>query len=489
MYPLADSATQNLALSAIRQSHGFAARVEVWETIRTRTLNIPTDPGYIDTTYPGSHNVFGYQPVVVDGVPLKLPILSGDITVDMSSRIRRTLSMTTPNSDDVWNALAPYGVELRVFYSIKMTNARTIDVPVGVFVVDAQSVDYGPAGVMTITANDRWTHVQRADFEQVKQTSGNAVASIIDLVLEAFTSDTSDVLTPMFSIVNGDTGQTVSGEDWSANQASALGVLKTYGTWKFHAPSALWTSNRDDAIYQLSKAASVDVFFDPNGELTIRTFPTLVAGTHPVWRVDAGASGIQLSAQRTRDRSKTFNVICVRPSSSGGTAPFPLVVVEDRDPQSPTFAGGPFGRVVYQYSNSLILTAKQATAAGQILLDRYRALAAQLTLTSIVNPMLDAGDCIGAILPRKRGLSLQVERHIVESLTVPLTADGTQSITTRSTRPADEDDGGLWLATNMTWANVWDATATPPTGDEATWGNVLTDFATWGALLVDARNP
>jgi len=396
------------------------------------------------------------------------------VTVDLGSRVRRTLSMTTPASDAMWAGLTPGGVELKVSYGIRLAARATepvrapggtspiIWIPLGVFIIDSTSIDYGPSGTMSITAPDRWARVQRADFEQVKQTSGNAVNSMVDLVYRAFTP-------------NGEPAPTLTNPPFN--------VIKQ-GTFRFNAPTSLWTSNRDDAIHQLCMAATVDVFFDPVGNLVVRPKPVL-AGAQPIWSVNTGMTGVQLSAARTRDRQKTFNVICVRPSSTDGTSPFALVTVEDRDPKSPTYARGIFGRSVFQYSNPLVRSANQASHVAVTLLDRYRALAAQLSMTSVVNPALDAGDCIGAVLPRKRGLSPAFERHLIESLTVPLTVEGTQSIQTRSTRPDDEDDGGLSSSSSYTWGNVYDTTV--GTGDEASWTVVTTDFSTWNDLVMDWR--
>src|SRR5664279_1611712 len=189
MYPLPDA-----AFRAIRQSHGFAVKVDVWGLV----LDAPGDPGYRDANNKTYHYA---QTLGRNGKPRSGPVIDGEVTVDMSSRIRRTLSMSTVATDEMWNALTPYGVELRVQYGIRLSTGYIQWCPVGVFGVDVTNISYGPEGTISITAPDRWVHVQRSDFENVRQTSGNAVRSIIDLVLEAFTPDGTTTIVPPFNIV------------------------------------------------------------------------------------------------------------------------------------------------------------------------------------------------------------------------------------------------------------------------------------------------
>jgi hypothetical protein len=163
-----------------------------------------------------------------------------------------------------------------------------------------------------------------------------------------------------------------------------------------------------------------------------------------VWTIDASSSGVLLDADRTRSRQRTYNVVVVSGADLGGDAPFPPVSVEDDSPGSPTYVGGDFGRVPFFQTSSLITSPAQATKAGRATLRRVSGLAASLDLTSVVNPALEVGDVIEVLLPDRHGDGRKIERHLVDSLTVPLTTDGTQPITTRSTRPeGDVPDEGV----------------------------------------------
>jgi hypothetical protein len=127
--------------------------------------------------------------------------------------------------------------------------------------------------------------------------------------------------------------------------------------------------------------------------------------------------------------------VVVTPADTDGTAPFAPVAVADTDTASPTYAAGVFGRVPYFYASPLITTTAQATLAGKSILRRVTGMAAGLDVTSVVNPALEPGDVIEVLLPARVGDVPKVERHLIDTLTIPLTNDGTQALQTRSSRP------------------------------------------------------
>jgi hypothetical protein len=56
------------------------------------------------------------------------------------------------------------------------------------------------------------------------------------------------------------------------------------------------------------------------------------------------------------------------------------VVVADTDPTSRTYVGGPFGRVPYRYTSPAMTTSAQALVAAKALLNRVKAVNAQLNV-------------------------------------------------------------------------------------------------------------
>lgn len=335
--------------------------------------------------------------VQVGGV---LNVLDGSVTAEASpAGPRRTLSVEFAPAKGLWDALAPTGTKLLAYRGVRYVNGNVEQVQVGEFYIDEQSLDYGPGGGLSCTAPDLWARVQRARFETPRTTSGLALDNAVTLTLEA----------------TGGTTATLAG-DFTATSRKAI-----------------WERDREEAISALAHAAGAWVYIEVDGNISTRAVPSL--SQPAVWTIDASASGVLLDASRSRSRQRTYNVVVVSAEQTDGTAPFTPVTVEDSDSASPTYTGGPFGRVPFFYSSPLITTSAQATKVGKSILRRVTGLAAQVELTNIVNPALEVGDVLHVLLPGRDGDVPVVESHLIDALTTPLTPGGTQTIRTRSTRP------------------------------------------------------
>lgn len=330
-----------------------------------------------------------------------LDVLGGDVSngAGFTSPPRRTLNLEVAPSKGLWDTLAPAGTTLRAFRGVRYIDGTVERVALGVFDIDEQSMSYGPSGTLSITAPDVWVRVQRARFEKPR------------LLWRSGALETA--------------------VEW-AREAIALGVGATYESTARTKPT-VFTRDREQAIGELATAAGAWVYTDPQGRVTARPVPYL-SGT-PVWTVDASSSGVLLDATRTRSRQRTYNVVVVpSPALDGAVLPA-LVVVEDTDSASPTWVGGPFGRVPFFRPIGILESRTEMVAAANALLRRVKGLAAELDITAAVNPALEPGDVIQVVLPARAGNPRKVERHLVDAVNVPLTAGGTQSIRTRSSRP------------------------------------------------------
>lgn len=348
----------------------------------------------------GAHEVSTRVDVYLNGALVlgNLPFTDGDVQVNSGTGVRRTLNLSVPDIS-LWDVLSPIGTELRVYRGVRFPGVAAPElVPLGIFVIDSQTLSLGPGGTISITAPDRWAKIQRAKFENPQSSvkGSQIVDEIARIALLAL---------PGISV--------------TATSTSTATVVT----------SVVWDQDRDTAITGMAASIGAEVYFDWTGNLLIRDAPLLAAAVIP-WRIDEGTTGVLLGGDRSRSREKTYNVVVVSAANVDGLAPFATQYVADTDPTSPTYIGGSMGRVPYFYSSPLISTTAQALAAGRTILNRAKGLEAQLNVEAAVNPALDRGDVFHAILPN--GV---VERHICDSFNVPLTEDGTQTITTRSSRP------------------------------------------------------
>lgn len=408
-------------LDAIRAGGGrWYGYVEAW--FAGEQLRIPDVEGRAVATPVSGFGVqpFGVSPfggsVTYSFEQGVLPLIDGAVTVDGSTPgVRRVLNATFAPAPGLWDLLAPVGTELRAFTAIRFPDGTVETVPQGVFDVDVQSISYGADGKLVITAPDRWVRVQRARFLTPRQLGGDHFQrQIADLIEEVVPGVAVSDDTPLGGVI----------------------------------PPQTEDRDRAGFIEKVATAGSLDVYFDRTGVPVIRAAPAL--STAPVWDVDAGDKGVLLSADRERNRQKTYNIVVVNGTRNDGASPFPTQYVWDNDPNSSTFAGpgtgadsvppapldaGPFGQRPFFYSSPLLEDAAQAQSAGASILNRVSGLAAQLTLSAVANPALDDGDTIRVTLPRERRDRLRpVERHITDRFTVPLVPHrNPQQIYTRST--------------------------------------------------------
>lgn len=400
----------------------------------------PVSPQYLEALrFP--HKAYGYAEAYYNGALLtftdekgftatRLPLRqdgTNEVQVDGSTPgVRRTLNLTLAPLPGLWDLLAPIGTQIRAYTVLEYTHGVAETVPQGVFDIDVQRIGYAANGDLKITAPDLWTRILAAKFLTPRAaTSGlSHRVHIANLMLEAL--------------------------------PAGMAVTDT-ATSTAQVPPQVWENDRSKAILDLAKAAALDVGFDRAGAPFVRDVPVL--SPNVVWTVDAGASGVMYSADRERNRQKTFNIIKVSsPANSAGGDLFDPVYVWDNVVASPTYAGpgigwgsapplttdaGPFGHRPAFYSSPLVTTSLQALAAGQSILSKVVALNAQLDVDASPNYALDDGDTISVVLPKERyDIPRPVERHIVDKFNVPLIPSKTsQHIGARST-VADIDESG-----------------------------------------------
>lgn len=331
-----------------------------------------------------------------------LPIESGSVAVDASSAVRRQLDVTigdptlAPAAGDVGALLAPYGNELYVRSGMAYPDGTIEWVPLGWFRINEAQAAFGVEGVK-VTAADRSVRIADAKFQTpfASNTALTIPAQIAALMTSVFACTVTD-LTGVGTVV----------------------------------PRLVAESDRWALCDDLAKGIGAEVFFDANGVAIIRATPQI--GTSVAWYVDTGPQGVMISGSRETSRSSTYNVVIVQAEPVDGTAPI-RYVANDTDPASPTYYLGGFGQVPYALTSASITTSAQAQVAATALLARTKGLTRSVSLTSVPNYALEAGDVIQVVFTDGT-----YERHIIDSLTFPLTPNESMPISTRSTDPTKE---------------------------------------------------
>jgi hypothetical protein len=344
---------------AVTESHRIATRVDVWQD-----------------------GELVYEDVRV---------VSGSVTVDGSSQIRRTCEMDLILPDLPTSLMAPgmpNGSEVAVYRGITFSEGDTEWVPLGVFRVDTVRLSR-PGQKFQLRGSDRGIMLQDDRFLSPTNSRGATVKEELAFLV----NDSVDGL----EIVDNTT--------------------KDLAMWP-----VTWDRERWEAIDKLMDSIGAVAYFDPSGLFTISPLPT--TETAPVFKIGAGVNMITSSVEITR--LETYNAVVVSGEQIDPDSVAIHAVVKDEDPTSPTFWDGPFGHRPRFFSSQFIKDEANAIEVGQSMLGKYAGLPRTLDLSAIPHPGLDAGDVVEVEFPGSR------ERHIIDSLTIGLGTEAAMSARTRT---------------------------------------------------------
>jgi len=352
-------------LAALGQPHGRYTRVEAW-----------------------------YGGVFATVVPAE----SGSVQVTARNRVRRQLSVVVPES--FWptgpaDPLTVYGGQLKVFQGVTGVDGVLIGSEVPVFAGRVEQVGQRDrkTGRFPAAAVDPFADVNDAEFEAPRTVAANT--SVVGAI------------TALIAEVHPDAQ-----------------FLDFTGTTAILPAGIMWTQDRGQAIDDLAASIGAEVFFRPDGvTCVIRPVPTLTGV--PVWSLTQGQGGTLVRDVQSKSRSGVANRVVVHVEQPGAT-PI-LVTVTDDDPSSATHYGGPYGRVVRNWSNPLVRTSDQAQVAGLARLARSIGATRTRDVDTVPNPALEAGDLIQVVTDDGTAL------YIADAFPVPLDVTGGMTINTRST--------------------------------------------------------
>ena len=339
-----------------------------------------------------SHETTAAAEVWRDGAYVQsLAVLGGSITVDESSKVRRSLTLTAADIDldprTAEDLLSPFGTELHVYSGLRFTEGDTEAVPVGVYPIQSAGRS-GWLDDLGIQADDRSRTI--ADSRLLRPYT----PSVSTTALGAITVLAQEVI-PSVEVYDLTTDLRVT--------RATLGAV-TY------------ERERWDAIEAIASGLGCEAFFDAEGRLIVREVPVVSALSSSVWTVAAGAEdAVMLDIATSLSADKVYNAVV---ASSSGDADAPVVtaiVYQDAGPlrwrpgvQRPRF-----------YASPLIKTTEQAIEAGRSILARSLVYAQGVGLETLPNPALDVGDVIGIRHPD--GFE---EQRVVSRITLPIALEG-----------------------------------------------------------------
>lgn len=331
----------------------------------------------------------GARQTLPDG-STSLQLTGGTVTVDESSKVRRTLTATVGNVDldpvSAADLLSPFGTDVKVWSGITYADGTTELVPVGVFRITTP----GRSGVLADLA------VTGADYSKVL-----ADARFL-----------RPWVTPAGSLITDEVRRL------ALDAAPSLTFLNLSGS-RARTAAVTFDKDRWDAVTSLAQSIGCEPYFDPNGTLVVRPVPTVT--TTPVWACTSQAADANMVDVATGLSSDTVYNAVVATGATSGQAPVAAVAYQLSGPLawSATFKRPRF------YASPVLTTVQQCQSAAAAILTRSVAYSRTLSPQAVPNPALDVGDSITVTLPTGR-----TDVRVVTSIRLPL-APGPMALTTR----------------------------------------------------------
>lgn len=321
-------------------------------------------------------------------------VVDGGVEYDASADVRSTGDITVTEAwPDARNLrFAPYGSEVFLSRGVETGASGTLWAPMGYYRISKTGQSDAARDPIKLDLDDRMATIIDSRFLSPRQwLTGTTVGDIInEVVLEVYPDaviawdDDSDL---------SQLGRSLIAEE------SRLEVIKT-----------------------LADGLGKIFYWDEIGQLVFKDIPS---ETDVIWTVDAGPNGVMVQADRTLSRDGVYNALVVTGEGADDMAPVRAVAYNAQE-SSPTFFGGPFGRVPRFYSSSFITTQSQAENAAVNLLRQSLGAPYDVGLSAVPNPAVRPYDVLRVVY--NDGTR---EVHIVDRVSIPFDVDSPISIATR----------------------------------------------------------
>ena len=362
-----------------------------------------------------SHTVYAYVDVIAPNQEAKrLVAVDGEVNVDRTGQFRRVgrIECIDPFGEFIPDGntgiLTPFGTEVRPYRGVKYSDG-TIEVhPLGVF------------------------RLANSQFKESASAAGSSGVRISLNMFDRSRTVTRDAFTSTYTVPAG------------TNIIDAIKVIlaRTFPDLEYDAVSTPLVTTapkvyatKDDpwkAVTELAKSIGCEIYFDVLGTVVIAPPTDVDALPAPDFSYIENRKNTLIDLQKVYSDEPGFNGVIVEAQSTADELPPVRAEAWDNEPTSPTYRLGPYGEVPMFVTDSNVKTVADAQAMADSLLKGQIGFAAQLSVTSWVNPALEAGDTIQVERQRLGVTGL----YTVDSFNVPLRKEGTQNLKLRTRRVA-----------------------------------------------------
>lgn len=328
-------------------------------------------------------------------VASNIPVVSGSVSVDRGSQIRRSGSLTVSSDTITPDLFEPIGTEIKVRSGFHYDSSGAGElVPLGMFRLQDLSWDDGDTKTLTMSFLDR---------------SQALIDNLVDHTLDFSTANYDFWINYLL-------GYSFQGFGYTP----ALHINGGFNSLK-RPPGGTTSDGNPQEIFQMFVDAmgGGEVYFDVDGNLQLAPSPTINSATSnsdAVWTVDVGEGGVLISAARKTSREGTYNRVAVYGATSETNAR-PWSRQTDFNTLSPSYFYGPFGKKVLVVENQTLTTTSQCQSVAREMLKNLTGLTRNVSFTSLYNPALDVGDIV-----LFKFLDGTTALHMIDSLSLSLSS-------------------------------------------------------------------
>jgi len=356
-----------------------------------------------------SHEVVSYIQVITPvREVITVEATEGEVSVDGTASVRRSCSFSCVDPEgivtpkDAHSALTPFGTEIIPWRGVRYADGEVEVHPLGVFRISQVEVkDTSSGGVqIRVQAYDYSRTIARDKFREVYTIAAgtNIVAAIKTLVERTF-------------------------PDVEYNTVST--AMTVTSTKVFDVQDDPW-----EAIGILALSIGCRAYFDIYGRFTLSVAEDVDATSLPDFTYIEGPGCTMLDLGASYRDDPGFNGVVVIGESMGDEKPPVRAEAWDDEPTSPTYRYGPYGQVPMFHTDQNVKTEDEAQVVANQLLTSLIGVSVGLSITSLVNPTLEAGNIVEVF----RAKSNVSGMYTLDAFNVPLASTATQNLTIRQKR-------------------------------------------------------
>jgi len=324
-------------------------------------------------------------------------LISGSVSASLNNRVSRSVDFTLPESyfpDDPTDLLSPYKAFVQISTGIGYPDGSREIFPV--FTGRLYDATLNDDGTATFRGDDLAADITAYRFEIPNSSQSGPGTSTLNEIRRLI------------------------------QQAYPEATFGTNDSADGQVPILAWDDDRGGALDDLAASLRSRWYALGNGDFVVRRYPYLASA--PVLSLTDGPGRAVSSASKTVTRDGAFNSVTVVSERLDGSAPV-SVTVRDNNPASDTFFGGEFGRVtqVMRVQTPADFVLADELARRQLVTSL--ALGEQWSASIVPDATLEPGDTISISYRGRSAI------QVLDSISYPLTADGTMQLQGRSSIP------------------------------------------------------